>query len=201
MRGRGALLVLGLPRGGVPVGLEVALALDCPLDVFIVRKLGVPHHEELAFGAVASGGVLVLNEEIVKRCNLSEDTIARIEKRAYEEIRRREALYRGGGPAADPKGKTVILVDDGLATGASMRAAVKGLRLLSPYWITVAVPVGAPEICDRLRDEVDELVCALCPDPFHAVGLWYEDFTQTSDREVQEALEAARGAGVSTLQS
>ena len=192
------VLVLALPRGGVPVGHEVARALNAPLDVFIVRKLGVPGQEELAMGAVASGGVRVLNERVVQMLRIPEPVIDVIAERETDEIARREREYRDARPPPDVRGKTIILIDDGLATGATMMAAVRALRQLDPARIVVAVPTAAPDTCEALREEVDEMICAATPEPFHAVGLWYEDFSQTSDEEVRELLAraepAARGA-------
>lgn len=186
---RGDVLVLALPRGGVPVAYEVARALHAPLDVFLVRKLGVPGHEELAMGAIASGGVRVLNEEVA--IYFDEAAIDAVATREQEELKRRERLYRGDRPAPDVRGRTVILVDDGLATGSTMRAAATALRKMQPAKIIVAVPVAAPETCDEFRSEVDEVVCAVTPEPFMAVGRWYEDFSQTSDEEVRHLLEKA----------
>ena len=186
---RGDVLVLALPRGGVPVAYEVARALHAPLDVFLVRKLGVPGHEELAMGAIASGGVRVLNEEVA--IYFDEAAIDAVATREQEELKRRERLYRGDRPAPDVRGRTVILVDDGLATGSTMRAAAAALRKMQPAKIIVAVPVAAPETCEEFRHEVDEVVCAVTPEPFMAVGLWYEDFSQTSDDEVRQLLEKA----------
>jgi predicted phosphoribosyltransferase len=186
--GRGDVVVLGLPRGGVPVAAEVARALGVPLDVFMVRKLGVPGHEELAMGAIASGGVRVLNDSVIDALHIPPSIIERAALREQRELVRREAAFRGGRPAPELRGKTAILVDDGLATGATMRAAVSALRALGPARIVVAVPVGAADTCARFRAEADEVVCALTPFPFDAVGLWYEDFDQTSDAEVQAAL-------------
>jgi putative phosphoribosyl transferase len=186
------VLVLALPRGGVPVGFEVADALRAPLDVFLVRKLGVPGQEELAMGAIASGGIRVLNDPVVRLLGLSETDIATVEAEERRELDRREREYRAGRPPLDVAGKVVILVDDGLATGSSMRAAVRALRSLDPARIVVAVPVGARETCEELELESDEAVCAREPEPFHAVGLWYENFSQTSDEEVRDLL--ARGA-------
>jgi predicted phosphoribosyltransferase len=190
--GRDDVIVLALPRGGVPVGYEVAEALGAPLDVFLVRKLGVPGHEELAMGAIASGGVRVLNEQVVRMLRPTESDVRRVETQELRELERREAEYRGGRPPLDVRGKTVILVDDGLATGSTMRAAVAALRRLGPARIVVAVPVGARETCAEFEGEADEAVCAREPEPFHAVGLWYEDFSQTTDEEVRELL--TRGA-------
>ena len=182
------VLVLALPRGGVPVAHEVAHALNAPLDVFIVRKLGVPGQEELAMGAVATGGVRVLNERVVQMLRIPETVIDVIAERETDEIARREREYREGRPPPDVRGKTVILVDDGLATGATMLAAVRALRQLGPARLVVAVPTAAPETCEALREEVDEMICAATPEPFHSVGLWYEDFSQTSDEEVRDLL-------------
>jgi predicted phosphoribosyltransferase len=190
--GRSNVLVLALPRGGVPVGYEVAQALHAPLDVFLVRKLGVPGREELAMGALASGGVRVLNEEVVRKLHIPRSVLETITKREGAELAQREHLYRGERPPPDVRGRIVLLVDDGLATGSSMRAAVAALRQQGPQRIVVAVPVGAAETCAELRAEADEVVCAYTPEPFCAVGLWYEDFTQTGDAEVRELLERAQ---------
>jgi putative phosphoribosyl transferase len=183
------VLVLALPRGGVPVGYEVARALHAPLDVFVVRKLGVPGHEEFAMGAVASAGVRVLNEQVVKALRIPDYVIDAVATWEQQELERRERDYRGNRPLPDVRGKSVILVDDGLATGATMLAAVKALRQLGPARIVVAVPVASPDTCELLKDEVDEVVCAVTPEPFYAVGLWYRDFPQTSDEEVRELLQ------------
>jgi putative phosphoribosyl transferase len=183
------LLVLALPRGGVPIAYEVARALHAPLDVFLVRKLGVPWNEELAMGAIATGGVRVLNQEAMS--DLPDWVINHIAKREQKELERRERLYRGDRPAVDVRGRTVILVDDGLATGSSMRAAAIALRQMKPLKIVVAVPVAPPETCEAFQSEVDEVICAITPDPFIAVGAWYSDFSQTSDEEVRELLEQA----------
>ena len=188
--GRDDVLVLALPRGGVPVGYEIARALGVPLDVFIVRKLGLPGHEEFAMGAIASGGVRVLNESIAG-LGVPESMIDEVTAKERRELERRERDYRGERPAPAVRGRTVILVDDGLATGATMRAAAAALRLQGPRQLVVAVPVAAPESCEEFRGEVDEIVCARTPEPFHAVGLWYEDFSQTSDAEVRDLLERA----------
>ena len=182
------VIVLALPRGGVPVAYEVARALDAPLDVFLVRKLGVPGHEELAMGAVATGGVRVLNDEVVNGLRIPEYVIDRVMAAEQRELGRRERLYRGGRPPPDVRGRTVVLVDDGLATGSTMLAAVKALREQRPARIVVAVPTAAPEICEHLTHAADEVVCGITPQPFHAVGLWYEDFSQTTDDEVRELL-------------
>ena len=188
------VIVLALPRGGVPVGYEIAQALHAPLDVFLVRKLGVPGHEEYAMGAIASGGVSVLNEEVVQRLGISPYQIETVAAREQRELERRERAYRGDRPEPEIRGRTVILVDDGLATGASMQAAVLALRRLQPARIVVAVPVAAPETCEQLREIADEVVCATTPEPFYAVGLWYEDFSQTSDEEVRALLAQAEEA-------
>jgi putative phosphoribosyl transferase len=185
---RNDVVVLGLPRGGVPVAYEVARALGAPLDVFVVRKLGVPGHEELAMGAVATGGVRVLNADVVGGLRIPDDVLAAAVLRESEELERRERLYRDGRPAPDVHGRTAILVDDGLATGASMSAAIAALRALGPARIVVAVPVGAEETCDRLRTEADDVVCFETPSPFFAVGYWYLDFSQTTDDEVRALL-------------
>ena len=182
------VLVLALPRGGVPVAFEVAQALNAPLDVFLVRKLGLPGQEELAMGAIATGGVTVLNSAVVDTLRISDDVIDQVAAQEQRELERRERLYRGDRPPPDVRGKTVILVDDGLATGATMYAAAAALRELGPSRIVVAVPTAAPETCDAFRDAVDEIVCAITPDPFYAVSLWYEDFSQTTDDEVRELL-------------
>lgn len=185
------VIVLALPRGGVPVAYEVALALNAPLDIFIVRKLGLPGREELAIGAIASGGVRVLNEDIIHALNLPEELIDRIAQQELQELGRREQNYRGDRPAPDVHDKTVILVDDGLATGASMRAAVTGLRAQDPAHLVIAVPTAAPETCEAFKFEVDEMICAMTPDPFDGVGRWYEDFSQTTDEEVRTFIEEA----------
>jgi putative phosphoribosyl transferase len=193
------VIVLALPRGGVPVGYEVARTLGVPLDVFLVRKLGVPGREELAMGAIASGGVRVLNEDVISELQIPQHWVDLVAARELEELRRREAAYRDGRRAPDVCSKTVILVDDGLATGASMRAAVAALRKLGPARIVVAVPVGAQQTCDEFRDVTDEVVCTETPDPFYAVGSWYADFDQTTDDEVRALLaDANRPAAVPT---
>lgn len=194
-------LVLGLPRGGVPVAFEIARALEAELDVFLVRKLGLPGHEELAIGAIASGGIRVLNESLVTELHLSPKIIDQIAAREERELQRREELYRQGKPPLPVQGRAVILVDDGLATGASMKAAAQALRLQGPKRIMVAVPVAAEKICDEFRMNVDEIVCAYTPEPFLAVGVWYENFSQTTDEEVQQLLrETERQARVHTYQ-
>ena len=189
------VVVLALPRGGVPVAYEVANRLNAPLDVFVVRKLGVPGHEELAMGAIASGGVRVLNPDVLSYIRIHEAIIDRVSEFETSELERRERLYRGNRPPLEVKGKTVIVVDDGLATGSSMRAAVKALRQKDPKMIIVAVPVGARETCDSFENEVDTMaVCAVMPEPFMAVGVWYQDFSQTTDEEVRDLLARANQA-------
>jgi predicted phosphoribosyltransferase len=188
---RDDVLVLALPRGGVPVGYEVARALRAPLDVLLVRKLGMPGHEELAIGAVATGGIRVLDASLLAQFGIGSETLERIAERETRELQRRERAYRGDRPSRDVKGKTVILVDDGLATGSSMRAAVRALRQRGPAAVVVAVPVAPPSTCTSLREEADDVVCARAPEPFAAVGQWYDDFSQTSDEEVGELLAAA----------
>ena len=185
------VIVLGLPRGGVPVAYEVARALRVPLDVFIVRKLGVPGFEELAVGAIASGGVRVLNEDVARALPNADEIIEAVTKQETAEVERREQKYRDGRPAPEIQGKTAILTDDGLATGATMRAAVKALRQRGAAKIVVAVPVGPPETCREFENEADEVVCASAPEFFQAVGQYYEDFSQTSDEEVRQLLASA----------
>ena len=191
------ILVLALPRGGVPVGFEIALAFHADLEVFLVRKLGVPGHEELAMGAIASGGVRVLNHSLIEQLRIPAAALDRITEREQKEIARREAFYREGRPALPVSKRTIVLVDDGLATGASMLAAARAVAAQSPEKIVVAVPVASPEACDEFREHVDQIVCAETPEPFQAVGLWYEDFSQTSDEEVRELLERASRMHVS----
>ena len=188
------VLVLALPRGGVPVAFEVARALRAPLDIFLVRKLGVPGHEELAMGAIATGGVRVLNEETLRYLHVPDAVIDAVAADELRELERREQLYRGDKPAPDVKGKTVVLVDDGLATGSTMRAAAAALRQQQPARIVVAVPVSARQTCDEYRMGVDEIICAITPEPFHAVGMWYADFSQTTDEEVRALLARAQHA-------
>jgi putative phosphoribosyl transferase len=189
--GAADVIVLGLPRGGVPVAYEVARALRVPLDVFIVRKLGVPGFEELAVGAIASGGVRVLNEEVASALPNADVIIEAVTQRESAELERREHEYRDGRPAPELQNKTVILIDDGLATGATMRAAVKALRQRGAAKIVVAVPVGPPDTCKEFEDVADEVVCASAPEFFQAVGQYYEDFSQTSDEEVRDLLARA----------
>lgn len=184
-----SVVVLALPRGGVPVAYEVADALKAPLDIFVVRKLGVPGHDELAMGAIATGGIRVLNSRVVDYLDISDETIEAVTRREQRELQRRERLYRGPRRAIDVQGKTVIIVDDGMATGSTMRAAVRALRQQKPEKIIVAVPVGARETCESFAKEVDTMcVCAITPEPFDGVGLWYRNFEQTSDEEVRELL-------------
>jgi predicted phosphoribosyltransferase len=190
-RNRQDLLVLGLPRGGIPVAAEVAAALNAPLDALLVRKLGVPGHEELAMGAVASGGLRVLNEDTVRDLRIPIDVIDAVEAVERRELARRERLYRGSQAPPDVAGKTVILVDDGLATGSTLRAAALALREGNPARLIGAVPVASRVVCEAMRDVVDEMVCAETPEPFYAVGLWYDDFGQTTDEEVREHLARA----------
>jgi predicted phosphoribosyltransferase len=193
------VVVLALPRGGVPVAYEVARALNAPLDVFLVRKLGVPGHEEFAMGAIATGGVRILNQDVVSALKIGTDLLDALTAREQRELERRERAYRGDRAPPDVRGRTVILIDDGLATGSTMRAAVAALKEQDPARIVVAVPIATPETCDELRAEVDEVVCAVTPQPFYAVGLWYRDFSQTTDEEVRELLERAereRGSAV-----
>jgi putative phosphoribosyl transferase len=187
-RERDDATVLALPRGGVPVGYEIAKALRLPLDVFVVRKLGVPGHEELAMGAIAGGGTRVVEQRVVRRLELDEDTIAAVAASERKELEKRERLYRGARPPLDVRGRSAILVDDGLATGSTMRAAVRALRIHEPEEIVVAVPVAPRETCAAMEEEADEVVCALIPEFFGAVGLAYERFGQTSDDEVIELL-------------
>jgi predicted phosphoribosyltransferase len=189
---RDDVLVLALPRGGVPVAYEVAKALSAPLDIFLVRKLGVPGHEELAMGAIATGGVRVLNDDVVEYLLIPAGVIDSVAADELRELERRERAYRGNRPEPTVRGKTVILVDDGLATGSTMRAAAAALRQQSPARIVVAVPVSAPQTCDEYRMGVDEIVCATMPEPFYGVGQWYRDFSQTTDEEVRDLLEQAR---------
>jgi predicted phosphoribosyltransferase len=185
------VVVLALPRGGVPVAFEVAQALGAPLDVFLVRKLGLPGREELAVGAIAPGGVRILNRDVVRALGVPPSIIDKIAAQEQRELDRRLRLYRGDRPPPDVRGKTVILVDDGLATGATMRAAVAALRQQHPARIVVAAPVGAADTCEEFREEADEAVCARTPEPFLAVGMWYANFSQTTDEEVRELLDLA----------
>jgi putative phosphoribosyl transferase len=186
------VIVLALPRGGVPVGYEVARALQVPLDVFLVRKLGVPGHEELAMGALASGGVRVLNPNVVNMLGIDDEALEAETRAEQAELDRREQSYREGRPPPEVRSRSVILVDDGLATGATMMAAVKALKVQQPARLVVAVPTASREVCEQLRGEVDEVVCASTPEPLRAVGRWYEDFSQTGDDEVRALLAEAR---------
>jgi putative phosphoribosyl transferase len=192
--GRPNLLVLALPRGGVPVGYEVARALNAPLDIMLVRKLGVPGHEELAMGAIASGGVRVLSNDIVAALGIPDRVIATVAANEEHELARRETAYRDDRPPADVRGKTVILVDDGLATGSTMRAAAAALRAQHPERLVIAVPVAPQQTCESLLQDADDVVCATVPEPFFAVGNWYDDFTQTTDTEVRDLLRRAAKA-------
>jgi putative phosphoribosyl transferase len=186
---RSDVLVLGLPRGGVPVAAEVSKALHAPLDVCLVRKLGVPGHKELAMGAIASGGVRVLNYDVLDWLGISDDTINEATARELRELERRDRAYRGDRLPLEVRDRTIILVDDGLATGSTMRAAIAAIRQQSPQRIVIAVPVGAADTCDAIRGEVNEVVCLMLRDPLYAIGLWYEKFTQTTDEEVCKLLD------------
>jgi putative phosphoribosyl transferase len=190
--GRDDVVVLALPRGGVPVAAEIAKAIHAPLDVFLVRKIGVPGHEELAMGAVATGNVRVLHADLVHALQISESVIESATAKELQELARREGLYRAYPSAPDVRGKTVVLVDDGLATGATMHAAVAALKQHEPAHIVIAVPVAPSETCDEFRAEVDEVVCAETPESFEAVGLWFENFAQLTDDDVRAILENAR---------
>jgi predicted phosphoribosyltransferase len=190
------VIVLGLPRGGVPVAYEVARRLRASLDVWLVRKLGVPGHEELAMGAIASGGVRVLQTDVAQAAGVSAEQLQGVTDRERAELARREAAYRDGKPPLDLHGRTVILIDDGLATGATMRAAILALRQHAPARIVVAVPTASPDICDQLGQLVDDMVCAATPQPFYAVGAWYDDFSQTTDDEVRDLLRRAEAVNV-----
>jgi len=190
-KGRDDVILLALPRGGVPVAYEVARALDAPMDIFLVRKLGVSGKEELAMGAIASGGVRVLNAEILLALNISEKDVNEAVQRETRELQRREHEYRGDRPYLNLRDKTVILIDDGLATGASMRAAVEGVRTQHPAKIIVAVPTGSIEACQPMEQVADEVLCEQTPQPFYGVGMWYDDFAQISDDQVRELLEQA----------
>lgn len=194
-RGRGDLLVLGLPRGGLPVAAEVARALGAPLDLILVRKLGVPGHEELAMGAIASGGGEVLNDDVVRQLGISQAAIDEVAGEEWRELARRERRYRGEREWPRIRDRCVVLVDDGVATGATMRAAVHAVRDAGAAEVVVAVPVAPPDTVDRLRGAADDVVCVATPEPFMGVGQWYRDFRQTTDQEVVDILEAARGDG------
>ena len=184
-------VILALPRGGVPVAYEIGKELGLPVDIFVVRKLGVPGHEELAMGAIASGGVRHINRDVVDQLRIDSETIDVASRREQKEIERRERLYRSQRPSVDVRNKTVILVDDGLATGSTMRAAIAALRQHRPARIVVAVPTAAPQTCSEIADEVDEIICAATPETFYAVGQWYQEFSQTTDDEVRELLARA----------
>ncbi|BCX03356.1 MAG: phosphoribosyltransferase [Candidatus Roseilinea sp.] len=186
--GRDDVVVLALPRGGVPVAYAIASALNAPLDVFVVRKLGVPGEEELAMGAIASGGVRVLSRELIEELGLTDEDVERVAARELAELQRRERVFRGDHPFPSLEGKTVILVDDGIATGATMRAAIRAVRAHRPAWVSVAVPVGAPQALESLQDEADELICLLSPEVLMGIGAWYQDFSQLSDAEVMAYL-------------
>jgi len=190
-KNREDVIVLGVPRGGVPIAFEVATTLNLPLDIFVLRKLGVPGHEELAFGAIGSGGVRVLNTSVVEQCGISDLEIASVTRAEEEELERRERLYRGSRPRLDVRGWTVILVDDGIATGSSAMAAIRALRQMKPTAVVIATPVAPQHTCDLLRREVDELLCVEMPEPFYGVGQFYRDFAQVSDEEVNELLDRA----------
>jgi putative phosphoribosyl transferase len=190
---RDDVVVLALPRGGVPVGFEVAKALKAPLDVFVVRKLGLPGQEELAMGAIASGGARVLSRDLIRALGIPEEVVDQVTREEQRELERREREYRDGRPPVDVRGKTIILLDDGLATGSSMRAAVLALKQKEPAQVVVAVPVAPPDSCAELESVADKAVCAVTPQPFWGVGQWYEDFSQTSDEEVRELLRRAAG--------
>ncbi len=192
------VLILGLPRGGVPVAYEVARALHAPLDVFLVRKLGFPGHPELAMGAIATGGVRILDRQLIQMYGVPSDAIERVTTQEQQELARREHLYRDDRPPPDVRGRTVILIDDGLATGSTMRAAVEALREEGARKIVVAVPVAPPDTCEAMKDEVDEIVCAVMPEPFRAVGIWYADFSETTDDEVRDLLARAERAATTT---
>lgn len=185
---RSDMLVLGLPRGGVPVAYEVAKALHAPLDICLVRKLGVPAHKELAMGAIAAGGVRVLNYDVVSWLGISGKTIDEVAAKELKELQRRDRAYRGDRPQPEIRDRTVILVDDGIATGATIRAAIAVIKSQQPARLIVATPVAPPSTCEELKAEVDEVVCLMTPELFYAIGLWYEDFSQTTDDEVRELL-------------
>jgi len=188
---RSDVIVLGLARGGLPVAFQVAKRLDAPMDVFLVRKLGVPGREELAMGAIASGGIRVVNDDVVRSVGLSEQDIEEVAEREQQELERREKMYRGDRTSPELEGRTIILVDDGMATGASMKSAVQAVKQTRPAAVVVAVPTAAPQTVEEISGEVDDIVCLTTPQPFMAVGTWYEDFSQTSDEEVKHFLERA----------
>jgi predicted phosphoribosyltransferase len=198
LKGRKDVVVVALPRGGVPVAHEVARAINAPLDVFLVRKLGLPSHPELAMGAIASGGVRVLNDDVIDWFGVPRGAIDAVARAEQQELERREDVYRNGRPAFDLRGRTVILVDDGLATGSSMKAAVQAVRLREPAQIIVAVPVGSARTCEEFADIADEIVCGRSPQDFAAVGQWYRDFSQTTDQEVSDLLSSGQEPVVKT---
>ncbi len=198
--GREDVIVLGVPRGGVPIAFEVATALNLPLDFFLLRKLGVPGHEEFAFGAIGSGGVRVLDKRVVESLGLSDLVVERVTRIERAELARREEIYREGRPAPDVQGKTVILVDDGIATGSSLTAGVRALRQMHPAAIVIAAPVAPPSSINRLRAEVDDVVCVAVPEPFYGVGQFYADFSQVSDEEVVQLLEISSRRDLSRTQ-
>jgi len=199
LAGRAGVVILGLPRGGVPVAYEVARALLAPLDVFVVRKLGLPGQEELAMGALAGGGVCVVDDELRRARDVTDAQFDAVVQRERAELERRERLYRGDSPPLALRARTVILVDDGLATGSTMRAALRGVRQHDPARVLAAAPVGAPDTCVRLREEADEVVCVCTPRPFVAVGQWYADFDQTDDDEVRDLLARANLAHATSV--
>jgi putative phosphoribosyl transferase len=190
-KNKGDVVILALPRGGIPVAYEVGRELQLPIDVFVVRKLGVPGQEELAMGAIATGDIRIINGDVVEELGISQETIDAVTERERKELHRREQLYRGNRPSRDIRGRSVILVDDGIATGSTMRAAIAAIRQLSPVRIVVAVPVGAPETCKQLATEVDEIICVAMPKLLHSIGQFYGRFEQTSDEEVRDLLERA----------
>jgi putative phosphoribosyl transferase len=196
LKGRTDLVVLALPRGGVPIAYEVARALSAPLDVFLVRKLGLPGYPEFAMGAIASGGVRVLNDDVVSRYRIPEAVIDEVARAEQAELERRQRAYRNGRTPVELKDRVVLLIDDGLATGSTMRAAVEAVRAHRPSRIIVAVPVGSPDTCREFADVADEIVCARAPDGFAAVGQWYRDFSQTTDEEVRDLLHGASSTPV-----
>jgi putative phosphoribosyl transferase len=189
--GKSDVIVLALPRGGVPIAYEIAMRIGAPLDILVVRKLGVPGHEELAMGAIASGGIRVIDQRTVSRLGISREQVEAVEHRELAELERRERTFRAGRPTLDVENKTAIVVDDGLATGASMAAAIDALRTKHPARIVGAVPVASPDTCEAMSERADEMICLYTPARMYAVGVWYEDFTQTTDAEVRELLDAA----------